>query len=70
MSVVTLDGNDAMRGNGMGFVLASDHVAKYILKITIWSENPNKTSMMRQSQNFLLHNGTIVKIKVNEWINN
>ena len=30
----------------------------------------NKTSMMWPSQNFLLHNGTVIKIKVNEWINN
>ena len=29
-----------------------------------------KTSMMRPSQNFLLYNGTVVKIEVNEWINN
>ena len=29
-----------------------------------------KTSMMCPSQNFLLYNGTIIKIKVNEWINN
>ena len=29
-----------------------------------------KTSMMWPSQNFLLHNGTIIKIKVNERINN
>ena len=26
--------------------------------------------MMWPSQNFLLYNGTIIKIKVNEWINN
>ena len=26
--------------------------------------------MMWPSQNFLLYNGTITKIKVNEWINN
>ena len=29
-----------------------------------------KTSMMWPSQNFLLYNGTIIKTKVNEWINN
>ena len=29
-----------------------------------------KTSMMWPSQNFLPYNGTIIKIKVNEWINN
>ena len=29
-----------------------------------------KTSMMWPSQNFLLYNGSIIKIKVNEWINN
>ena len=29
-----------------------------------------KISMMWPSQNFLLYNGTIIKIKVNEWINN
>ena len=29
-----------------------------------------KTSMMWPSQNFLLYNGTVIKIKVNEWINN
>ena len=28
------------------------------------------TGMMWPSQNFLLYNGTIIKIKVNEWINN
>ena len=26
--------------------------------------------MMWPSQNFLLYNGTVIKIKVNEWINN
>ena len=26
--------------------------------------------MMKQSQNFLLYNGTIIKIKINEGINN
>ena len=31
---------------------------------------PTKTSMMWPSQNFLLYNGTVIKIKVNEWINN
>ena len=30
----------------------------------------NETSMMWPSQNFLLYNGTIITIKVNEWINN
>ena len=30
----------------------------------------SKTSMMWPSQNFLLYNGIIIKIKVNEWINN
>ena len=29
-----------------------------------------KTSMMWPSQNFLLCNGTIIKIRVTEWINN
>ena len=29
-----------------------------------------KTSMMWPSQNFLLYNGNINKIKVNEWTNN
>ena len=29
-----------------------------------------KTSMMWPSQNFLLYNGTVIKIKVNEWMNN
>ena len=29
-----------------------------------------KTSMIWPSQNFLLYNVTIIKIKVNEWINN
>ena len=29
-----------------------------------------KTSMMWPSQNFLLYNGTIIKIEVNEWKNN
>ena len=33
-------------------------------------EDKNKTSMMWPSQNFLLYNGTIIKIKANEWINN
>ena len=31
---------------------------------------PRKTSMMWPSQNSLLYNGTVIKIKVNEWINN
>ena len=31
---------------------------------------PNKTGMMWPSQNFLLYNGTVIKIQVNEWINN
>ena len=30
----------------------------------------HKTSMMWISQNFLLYNGIVIKIKVNEWINN
>ena len=30
----------------------------------------NKTSMMWPSQNFLLYIGTVIKIKVNKWINN
>ena len=29
-----------------------------------------KTSMMWPSQNFLLYNGTIIKMKVTEWKNN
>ena len=29
-----------------------------------------KFSMMWPSQNFLLYNGTVIKIQVNEWINN
>ena len=29
-----------------------------------------KTNMMWPSQNFLLYNGTVIKIQVNEWINN
>ena len=29
-----------------------------------------KTSMMWPSQNLLLYNGTVIKIQVNEWINN
>ena len=29
-----------------------------------------KTSMMWLSQNFLLNNGTVIKIQVNEWVNN
>ena len=29
-----------------------------------------KTSTMGSSQNFLLYNGTVVKIKENEWIKN
>ena len=31
---------------------------------------PKETSMMWPSQNFLLYNGIIIKIKVSEWINN
>ena len=38
----------------------------YSLSVTKTSE----TSMMWPSQIFLLHNGSIIKIKVNEWINN
>ena len=34
------------------------------------SRHPLKTSMMWPSQNFLLYNGTIIKLKVNERINN
>ena len=33
-------------------------------------QKPMKTSMMWPSQNFLLYNGTVIKIKVNECINN
>ena len=29
-----------------------------------------KTSMIWPSQNVLLYNGTVIKIEVNEWINN
>ena len=29
-----------------------------------------ETSMTQPSQNFLQYNGTVIKIKVNEWINN
>ena len=34
------------------------------------TSNTNKTSMMWPLQNFLLYNGTVIKIQVNEWINN
>ena len=33
-------------------------------------KHTNKTSMMWPSQSFLLYNGTIIKIKANERINN
>ena len=33
-------------------------------------QNKKKTSMMWISQNFLLYDGTIIKIKENEWIDN
>ena len=36
----------------------------------ITESEPFKTSMMWPSQNFLLYNGTVIKIQVNEWINN
>ena len=32
-------------------------------------KNYKKTSMMWPSQNFLLYNEIVIKIKVNEWIN-
>ena len=35
-----------------------------------WISDIQQTSMMWPSQNFLLYNGTIIKIKVNERINN
>ena len=41
-----------------------------ILKVYLTKEKEEETSMMWPSQNFLLYNGTIIKIKVNEWINN
>ena len=37
-------------------------------RYVFWKEK--KTSTMWPSQNFLLYNGNIIKIKVNEWINN
>ena len=40
----------------------------YIYRKTFWFQK--KTSMMWPSQNFLLYNGTVIKIQVNEWINN
>ena len=33
-------------------------------------ERLRKTSMLWTSQNFLLYNGSVIKIQVNEWINN
>ena len=33
-------------------------------------QQQQQTSMMWPSQNFLLYNGTVIKIEVNEWINN
>ena len=38
--------------------------------LTRLRKNNNKASIMWPSQNFLLHNGTVIKIKINEWINN
>ena len=37
---------------------------------SITDNSKGKTSMMWPSQNFLLYNGTVIKIQVNEWINN
>ena len=45
------------------------HMDFYVLNLA-FQINTNKTSMMWPSQNFLLYNGTVIKIQVNEWINN
>ena len=44
----------------------------YLIHFRNYSKTRNyeKTSMMWPSQKFLLYNGTVIKIKVNEWINN
>ena len=37
--------------------------------VSFFRSTAAKSSMMWPSQNFLLYNGTIIKIKGNEWIN-
>ena len=48
--------------NGQSKIFVSPILCSYDRK------KQNNTSMMWPSQNFLLYNGTIIKIKVNEWI--
>ena len=51
----------------------SEHFWNFLKKKTSTSHFKSflmKTSMVWPSQNFLLYNETIIKIKVNEWINN
>ena len=38
--------------------------------VTVLEGVLKETSMMWPSQNFLLYNGTVIKIQVNEWISN
>ena len=45
------------------------HARKTIGWLKLEFYNTEKTSMMWPSQNFLLYNGTVIKIKVSEWIN-
>ena len=42
----------------------------YIFVFCLFYVKTEKTSMMWPSQNFLLYNGTVIKMKVTEWINN
>ena len=44
--------------------------SKYTFKVIFIFSSYFKTSVMWASQNFLLYHGTIIKIKVNECINN
>ena len=53
----------------MGKEFYNNFNTREILKHILMQYN-KKTSMMWPSQNFLLYNGTVIKINVNEWINN
>ena len=53
----------------VGSTLASSQNKTKNKKRSKLKDAHKKTSMMWPSQNFLPYNGTIIKIKVNEWIN-
>ena len=51
--------------------LVGSKIIKCIMNVTDKNNmrNITKTSMMWPPQNFLLYNGAVIKIQVNEWIN-